>query len=469
MDWLVDRVFPFRRLTVWLGALVLGVSALALILSVLLVLPSLDQGLVDQRVAGIAASAESTGPTFADNFAAALGSGREEDVVVAYGALTDSLVTVYEAPGDGTLQVVASMDEPGPSPVAAAALTAPGVQAGVTGRRPDRVAEAAFALRVDDGRYIVLLREPLDDVDAAVDLTWRRSLLGALIALPLAVLVGALAAALLTRRIRRLERASTRIAEGNLAAPIEDRGRDEIGQLAVSLDRMRGELERVDAARRAFVSNASHELRTPVFALSGYLELLLEEEDPATRQRFLGVMQDQIDRLTRLATDLLDLSRLDAGRIPVEREPVELAAVAEGVVRDLGPAAAKRSAVLRAEAAPAMALADETRIGQVARILVDNALRHNPEGVEVVVRTVAADGTAALVVEDSGPPIAAGEERAVFARFSRGTGAGEGSGLGLAIASELAERMGGRLVLDQTGPRKAFRVELAADPDAAVR
>jgi signal transduction histidine kinase len=110
-----------------------------------------------------------------------------------------------------------------------------------------------------------------------------------------------------------------------------------------------------------------------------------------------------------------------------------------------------------------MALGDETRIGQIARALVDNALRHNPAGVEVRIATRTGEGIASLVVEDSGPRIPDDETRAVFGRFARGPGAGEGSGLGLAIAAELAERMGGRLVLDQTGERKAFRLDLAAD------
>lgn len=466
MDWLVDRVFPFRRLTVWLALLVLAVSLIALVVTALLVLPSLNRSLVDDRLDSIAATAETSAPTFASNLADALAgsspTGDTDALVASYGALTGTQATVYQVVGDR----LSPISDPAPPTVGAVALDAIGASGVQTGIRRDgarRTAEAAYAMRIGGTEYIVLLQSNLAAVDDAVALTVRRSLLGALIALPIAVVVGALGAALLTRRLRRLERASTDIANGNLSTPIADRGRDEIGDLAVSLDRMRDELAATDAARRAFVANASHELRTPVFAISGFLELLVDEEDEATRRRFLATMQDQVDRLTRLATDLLDLSRLDAGKVAVEREPVELAAVAEGIARDMAPIADQRGATIVVEAAPAMALGDETRIGQVARVLVDNALRHNPRGVELRITTDAADGAARLRVEDSGPRIPDDEATAIFTRFARGSTAGEGSGLGLAIASELAVRMGGRLRLDQSGPRKAFVLELAAD------
>ncbi len=468
MDWLVDRIFPFRRLTVWLGVLVFGVSLITLLLTALLVLPSLDQSLVDDRVDTVAASAESSAPAFASNFADALSgdasTGDTNSLTAAYGAITNTQATVYQVVAGDQLAAVTEPAPPTPGGVARRAAASSDVEQGVGQRGNVRVAEAAYTMQVGGTRYVVLLQSNLGNVDAAVALTRRRSLLGALLALPLTVAAGVLGAALLTRRIRRLEQASTRIANGNLSTPIEDRGRDEIGDLAVSLDRMRNELAATDAARRAFVANASHELRTPVFAISGFLELLLDEDDEEHRRSFLATMKDQVDRLTRLATDLLDLSRLDAGKVAIEREPVELSAVADAVARDLAPIAARRSATLVVDPGAAMALGDETRIGQIARVLVDNAMRHNPEGVEIRIISERNGAIARLRVEDTGPPIPDADVVSIFTRFSRGTGAGEGSGLGLAIASELAERMGGRLFLDQTGPHKAFCLDLDADP-----
>ena len=469
MDWLVDRVFPFRRLTVWLGLLLLIVIVLALALMSLLVLPSLEESLVGNRVDTVARSAEQSAPTFQSNFENALtgapGSPDTDAVTAAYGQLTNTDAAVYQEVSSTTLVPVTAMAPRQASDVALAAAAGDSLSRGVTGSGSTRRAEAAFPMVVAGTRYIVVLSSSLDDVDASVRLTIRRSLLGALIAVPLAVIAGVLAAALLTRRLRRLERSARQISTGRLDEPIRDRGRDEISELAVALERMRDEIAATDASRRAFVANASHELRTPVFALSGFLELLVDEDDEAMRAQFLATMQDQVERLTKLATDLLDLSRLDAGKVPLEHEPIELAAVAERITRDLTPLAAKRGATLVVEAAPAMALGDEARIGQITRVLIDNAMRHNPVGVEIEVSTALTESTAAIVVADSGPRIPEAEVAAIFTRFSRGAGAGEGSGLGLAIAGELAARMGGRLRLDQSGDRKAFRLELRADEE----
>src|SRR5439155_4562305 len=114
------------------------------------------------------------------------------------------------------------------------------------------------------------------------------------------------------RRLRRLEVAAERIAAGRFDEPIHDTGVDEVGQLARAFDRMRERLATLDRARSEFIANASHELRTPLFSLGGFLELLTDEDlDEATRGEFLDTMREQVDRLTKLATDLLDLSRLD--------------------------------------------------------------------------------------------------------------------------------------------------------------
>ena len=466
MDWLVDRVFPFRRLTVWLGLLLLVVILLALALTAVLVLPSLDESLVSNREDTIARSAEQSAPTFQTNFENALqgtaGTPDPDAIAAAYGTLTNTDAAVYQLVG-GSLVAVTAPAPATASPIAVAAASGTRVEHGVVRIDGRRYAQAAYAMDIAGTRYVVTLSSSLADVDQSVRLTIRRSLLGALIAIPLAVAIGALAAALLTRRLRRLERSASEIARGRLDEPIRDRGKDEIGDLAVALDRMRDEIAATDAARRAFVANASHELRTPVFALAGFLELLVDEEDEATRAQFLATMQDQVDRLTRLATDLLDLSRLDAGKVPLEHVPIDLAAIAERTAADHAAVAAARGATIAVDATPAVAVGDEARAGQIARVLVDNAMRHNPTGVALRIATGVDARGAWLAVEDSGPRIPDAEVAAIFTRFARGSGAGEGTGLGLAIASELAVRMGGRLVLDQTGERKAFRLELAAD------
>ena len=167
-----------------------------------------------------------------------------------------------------------------------------------------------------------------------------------------------------TRRIRRLESAAERIAAGDLEAPIVAEGNDEVAELARGLDRMRVRLAHLDQARREFIGNASHELRTPLFALGGFLELLADEDlDEATRRDFLETARGQVDRLTRLATDLLDLSRLDADKREFGSEPVDLVATVTALAEEFGPLAEATGHELDvADGAAAVGLGDAERV-----------------------------------------------------------------------------------------------------------
>ena len=455
-------IFPFRRLAIWLSVLVLAVAALALGITALLVVPSLRENLVNSRVAEIDRSAKANlAPFLSDNY-------QMSDVVSAYEQLTGNRVVVLATLNDrgDFLQVAGNVPDVVTDPLAQEARTkGPLARAVRTGKR--FAAEAAIPIGPTsgtNGRQVVLLfMSSLNDVDRTVDTVQRDVLIAVAIALPASWLVGLLAAIALAARIRRLERATRRIAAGNLATPVTDDGRDEIHELARAFDDMRRRLERTDRARREFIANASHELRTPLFALGGFLELLEDEEDPAARREFVATMHGQVSRLTRLATDLLDLSRLDAGGVQVARDEVDIAGVAALTAQDFAATAEQRgSTVTAAGAASAVAIADEARVVQIARVLVDNALRHNPPGIDVVVTVQEVGRTVELIVSDDGPPIDPAIAERLFDRFFRGPTGGEGSGLGLAIANELAQRMEGQLVLDQRDGRsgKAFRLTL---------
>src|SRR5439155_26479663 len=130
--------------------------------------------------------------------------------------------------------------------------------------------------------------------------------------------------------------------------------------------------------------NSPHEPRTPFSSLVGFVELLDDEDlDEPTRREFLTEAIAQVARLQKLAVDLLDLSRLDAGKLRLEHEPVDLERLAHEVVREFAPQAARRAHALTAVGEPAPALADSERVAQIARILVDNALVHTPAGTGV--------------------------------------------------------------------------------------
>jgi len=174
-------------------------------------------------------------------------------------------------------------------------------------------------------------------------------------------------------------------------------------------------------------------------------------------------MREQTDRLTKLATDLLDLSRIDAGRVHVEAEPVDLAALAQTIAEEFHAVAFASNHTLEVvdRAAPAVA-ADEERVLQIGRILVENALVHTPPGTAVRLSTGRRDATALLTVEDDGPGIAPEHLPHLFERFYRAVdgSVASGSGLGLAIARELAELMGGTIELHAMAHRTIFGLVL---------
>ena len=301
-----------------------------------------------------------------------------------------------------------------------------------------------------DSNTVVLLSASLKDALANVSLVRRTLLLAGLAGLGVSLFVGALAAWGFTRRIRRLEEAAERIAAGDFEHPVVDPVDDEVGELAQAFDSMRLRLAQLDHARREFIANASHELRTPLFSLGGFLELMAHEDlDERERRDFVEEMAAQVERLTKLATDLLDLSRLDAGQLSVARTEVDLAAIARTVGEEFRAIAEGSGHALQVRAdGPLLAVGDEQRILQIARILVENALRHTPAGTTVVVAADPKDRKAALSVRDNGPGVPKGDREQLFERFYRADGGkASGSGLGLAIARELAVRMDGAIEL----------------------
>ena len=314
---------------------------------------------------------------------------------------------------------------------------------------------------------VVLFQAALADSLATVQIVRERLLLATAFALVLALILGLTAAGMLSHRLLRLESAAERIAGGDFGAPIVDHGNDEIGELARAFDRMRVQLAQLDNARKEFVANASHELRTPLFSIGGFLELLADEDiDEETRRGFIETMQGQVQRLARLSTDLLDLSRVDAGQLTVMLEPVDLGGVVEMLAGEIGHLAVSTGHELRtALDDDVWCLGDDARILQIGRALATNAMTHTPAGTTVTLRARRRSDRAELSVEDDGPGIPENQQEAVFARFYRVEGGmASGSGLGLAIAREIARIMGGDVRLDSEGLPTRFTLDLPAEP-----
>jgi signal transduction histidine kinase len=451
------------------GRLALGLALVvagALLLADLIVVPSLERHLIDSKLGQLRHDT----PPIATRLLNSPDYELHANIVKA--AQEAEARVIYFTPLDFPRKILTVADDSNPvtsadvenDPLVVKAFDAyPKEVSGTVSSGGKRYAEVGYPLRNGD---VVLVRSSLQDTLRSISQVRRRLVIAGLIALAASLAVGYAAAALFARRIRRLERAAHRIAAGDFSEPVVDRGGDELGQLAAAFDDMRQRLARLEHARREFIANASHELRTPLFSLSGFLEIMDDEElDPATNAEFLATMREQVARLTKLATDLLDLSRLDAGRMTVEHEQVDLAALAEVLADEFRGVALSTGHELAVEnGGQSRAFGDEERALQIGRILVENAMVHTPPGTPVRVGATQQNGTALLSVEDEGPGIPAEHAEQVFERFYRLEGSvASGSGLGLAIARELAELMGGSLQLQRESGRTLFTLVLPTD------
>jgi two-component system OmpR family sensor kinase len=287
-------------------------------------------------------------------------------------------------------------------------------------------------------------------------------LVGGGIAVAIATALGLYYAQTTVSNVRRLQEAARKVADGNFETTIPVASAGQLAPLARAFNEMQRRLAELDGARKQFIANASHELRTPIFSLGGFVELL-EEEDPSPEERaeFVRTMRQQIERLTKLTTDLLDLSQLDAGAMVMHARRVDLSALAREVTRECGARAELRGSrlELRTPERPAIAHGDPDRVRQIIRILLDNALTHTPEGTKVTVTTYSANRRAELTVSDEGPGIPQRVQGRIFERFYTADSAG-GSGLGLAIARELAQRMEGGMTISSSRRFTAFTLDL---------
>lgn len=427
-----------------------------------LVVPSLQQRLIDAKLRQL----ESAAPGLAGQYVKQEANTSAQDFVDNAAEATNARVVVLNRLSALALQDFADSKQSGRAgnigddPIALRAQRTGAQQTGTVERGVQRYAEVAVPAQSSS---VILLTASLAPQLQTVHVLKRRLVIVGLAALAVALTLGYGGAWAFARRIRRLERAAERIAAGEFDEPVVDPSRDELGELARAFDRMRVQLAQLDGARREFIANASHELRTPLFSLGGFLELMADEDlDEPTRQEFLVAMQEQVARLTRLATDLLDLSRLDAGRIRIEQQPLDLAPLAQLVADEFTPVAQANDHPLEvATGEAARALGDPERILQIGRLLVENAILHTPPGTSVRLRVASTNGRVVLAVEDEGPGIPEGSADQVFERFYRADGGrSSGSGLGLAIARELARLMDGTLELESRPGKTVFALSL---------
>jgi two-component system OmpR family sensor kinase len=461
-----------------LVALIVLITAGAIAFVYLYVVPQLESSLTAEKLRRL----ERLGTEQAPRMARALESGASqqqiEELVRSTAQSTESRVTllaVREQQGGPVPGFVVADSQAEATAIQGRYLTAgAAIGAGHIASGVERVAGTKVgtsAVPIDLGgqtRWVLVISTPLAEVNDDVALVRRQILIAGLIALVAASLIAYWASGAVSRRLRRMRRAAEAVADGHFDQPIPIDSSDELGQLARSFNDMQRRLARLDSSRKEFIANASHELRTPIFSLGGFVELL-ETENPsaAERRAFMAEMRAQIERLQKLTIDLLDLSRLDADVMEIERVRVDLKEAARLVADEFRPAANVHDSELQVRGrGHVVALADVNRVSQIIRILIDNALTHTPQGTTVTVTAVRRRDAAELIVgDDAKKGIDPRVIDKVFDRFYTGDTA-TGSGLGLAIADELAARMGGSLEVVSRRGYTAFTLSL---PVAEVR
>jgi signal transduction histidine kinase len=334
----------------------------------------------------------------------------------------------------------------------------------------------------DGGKVgVVIVSNPATQARATLDLARTQLIIGSGLTILVAGLLGLAFSEFITRQARRLVEAADAVAEGDFSRRLP-RGPfpDEIRELVEAFNRMAAQLGDAfetlrgqEAAQREFVSNASHELRTPIAALKGAIEILETggKEKPAVRDEFLATMRVEANRLQRLVDNLFTLAQVDSGRLQLQVKPEPADEIAWVVSTAMQPLANDAGVALQADIAGGdlTVMADRDHITQVLLGFVDNAIKHSEAG-DIVTVSVAPDGDGKLrlCVADSGSGIPPDVLPHIFDRFytqrNAASGQRRGSGLGLAIAAEIVEAHGSSIDVESEpgkGTRFCFMLQRA--------
>jgi heavy metal sensor kinase len=320
-------------------------------------------------------------------------------------------------------------------------------------------------------RQVLVVAESLRHVEESV----RQVLVLLLIAGPAALAATAVGGWWLARKaLRPVERMTSKAQEIGIDR-LDERidvpaAKDELGDLAATLNAMLDRLEQGVEEKHRLVADASHELRTPLAAMRAELDVSLMSDDlPAEAREVLESTREEVNRMSRIVDNLLTLARVDEGRLELLKTRVDLGEAAAAAARPLRPLAAAKNVRLELDAEPEVARADPQRLHQALTNFIENAIKFTDEGGAVRIETWHDNGEVGVTVRDNGPGIPPGDRAHVFDRFYRADPArgreGRGSGLGLAICREIADAHGGRVwVESEEGKGSAFSVALPNPP-----
>jgi signal transduction histidine kinase len=304
--------------------------------------------------------------------------------------------------------------------------------------------------------FLMPLRGPFEGAPREIEFIQRINrllLYGALIGAVIALVLGIVLSRTLTRPIRELTQATHAVSEGDLSQQVPVRSKDELGELALAFNKMSSELSRSVNARKQMTADIAHELRTPLSLILGHAEAVHDGVLPPSPENF-EIIREEATRLEHLVNDLRILSLADAGELSINPQPIEPKRLIQEVVSPYQYQAQRKNITLETNIALPLSKieVDPGRMTQVLTNVLDNALRHTPEGGRVILSARDADDQVELAVQDSGPGLKQEELERIFDRFYRTDAARQrdganlgGSGLGLAIARSIVQAHGGQL------------------------
>ena len=287
----------------------------------------------------------------------------------------------------------------------------------------------------------------------------------------LALLLGTAAAVFLARsQIRPLKEMSSAVREfskGDLTRRVDVNCGGELEELADSINRMAEELSRLEDSRRSFVANVSHELRSPITCMRGYVQAMQDGVIPREDMpRYYQIVLDETDRLTALVNDLLDLSRLESGKLPLTLAPFDINELIRRVLINFEPRIDEKKIAVNAQLgeAPLTVMADANRINQVVSNIIDNAVKFmDGEDNRLTVRAVREGKEARVTIANNGPAIAEADLPYIFERFYKADKAhtsGQGTGLGLSICQRIMQQHGSKIEVRSNAFETAFEFAL---------
>lgn len=318
----------------------------------------------------------------------------------------------------------------------------------------------------------VILSSPLAPIEERISALQKITLYAGLLGITLATFLSLLFSRTLSQPLLKMHQAARSMARGDYSRRVKVKSKDEIGLLAHSLNSLAAELqekittlERLDKTRREFVANVSHELRTPLSIIQGYTEALIDgmASSEADRQKYLTDIHEETLRLRRLVTEILDLQKIEAGRVDIKKQKLSLLDLTKRVFDKFKTLANDKNIITSLDFASGsyMVEADSDRLEQVIINLLDNAIRITPAGGKVIVSLSESEDMVQVSITDTGPGISPEEQPLIWERFHKvdksRTRKGEGTGLGLAIAKNIIEGHGGLIkVTSKPGEGSTF-------------